>query len=58
MSRIGAILGLTAFPVLVSISGLGLGLLFFFAFSVIGVLATLFLGIETMGKSLEDLTGD
>lgn len=58
VSRIGAILGLTAFPVLVSISGLGLGLLFFFAFSVIGVLATLFLGIETMGKSLEDLTGD
>jgi len=57
-SRIGAILGLTAFPVLVSISGLGLGLLFFFAFSVLGLLATLFLGIETMGKTLEQINED
>jgi putative MFS transporter len=52
VSRIGAILGLTAFPVLVDVSGLGYGLLFFCAFSVIGVLATLFLGIETKGRSL------
>lgn len=57
-SRIGAILGLTVFPILVSVSGLGLGLLFFFAFSVIGLLATLFLGIETMGKSLEEINED
>ena len=54
-SRIGAILGLTAFPILVSISGLGLGLMFFFAFSVVGLLATLFLGVETMGKTLEEI---
>ena len=57
-SRIGAILGLTAFPILVSISGLGLGLMFFFAFSVIGLLATVFLGIETMGKTLEEINGE
>lgn len=49
---------MTAFPVLVSISGLGLGLLFFFAFSVLGLLATLFLGIETMGKTLEQINED
>lgn len=55
VSRIGAILGLTAFPALVAISGLGAGLLFFFLFSIIGLVATLVLGIETKGKSLEEL---
>jgi putative MFS transporter len=57
-SRIGAILGLTVFPILVSLSGLGLGLLFFFAFSVLGLLVTIFLGVETRGKSLEEITGE
>lgn len=57
-SRIGAILGLTVFPILVSVSGLGLGLFFFFAFSVLGLLVTLFLGIETKGKALEEITGE
>ncbi|MCL4438387.1 MAG: sugar porter family MFS transporter [Candidatus Thermoplasmatota archaeon] len=56
VSRIGAILGLTAFPALVAFSGLGAGLMFFFAFSVIGLVVTLVLGVETKGKSLEELT--
>ena len=56
VSRIGAILGLTAFPAIVAMAGLGSGLLFFFAFSVIGLVVTLVLGIETRGKSLEELT--
>ena len=57
VSRIGAILGLTAFPALVAIAGLGAGLLFFFVFSVIGLLATLILGVETKGRTLEEING-
>ena len=56
VSRIGGILGLTVFPTLVAISGLGGGLMFFFLFAIIGLVATLVLGIETKGKSLEELT--
>lgn len=56
-SRIGAILGLVAFPQIVAMAGIGYGLFFFFAFSVIGLLATIFLGVETKNRSLEDVTG-
>lgn len=56
LSRIGAILGLTVFPTLMDVFGLGYGLLFFFVFALIVVTVTLFLGVETTGKSLEDLT--
>ncbi|MEM0158840.1 MAG: MFS transporter, partial [Thermoplasmataceae archaeon] len=57
VSRIGAILGLTAFPALVAIAGLGAGLMFFFVFSVIGLLVTVILGVETKGKALEEISG-
>ncbi len=56
VSRFGAILGLVGFPQLVGFAGLGYGLLLFFAFSVVGLLATVFLGVETMGKALEEIT--
>ncbi len=56
VSRIGAILGLIGFPQLVAFSGLGYGLLLFFVFSVVGLLSTVFLAVETKGKSLEDIT--
>lgn len=57
VSRIGAILGLVGFPQIVAYAGLGDGLLLFFAFSVVGLLVTIFLGTETKGKTLEEITG-
>lgn len=57
VSRIGAILGLVGFPQIVAAAGLGYGLLFFFAFAVVGLLATVFLGVETKNRTLEDVTG-
>ncbi len=57
VSRIGAILGLVGFPQIVAFAGLGYGLLFFFAFSVIGLLSTVLLGTETKGRTLEEITG-
>lgn len=57
VSRLGAILGLVGFPQIVAAAGLGDGLLLFFAFSVVGLLATVFLGTETMGRTLEEITG-
>jgi putative MFS transporter len=56
VSRIGAILGLVGFPQIVAAAGLGYGLVLFLVFSFIGLLATIFLGIETGGKSLEEIT--
>ena len=58
VSRIGAILGLVGFPQIVAYAGLGYGLLFFFAFAVVGLLATIFLGTETKGRTLEEITGE
>jgi putative MFS transporter len=55
-SRVGAILGLTVFPTLMDVFGLGYGLLFFFVFALLGIIVTLLLGVETTGKSLEELT--
>lgn len=55
VSRVGAILGLVGFPELVVFAGLGYGLLLFFVFAVIGLLATVFLGIETKGRTLEEV---
>lgn len=56
ISRLGAILGLVGFPQIVAAAGLGYGLMFFLFFSVIGLLSTIFLGTETKGKALEELT--
>ncbi len=58
VSRVGAILGLVGFPQIVAYAGLGYGLLFFFAFAVIGLLATIFLGTETKGRTLEEISGE
>lgn len=56
VSRIGAILGLVGFPQIVAAAGLGYGLILFLVFSFIGLLATIFLGTETRGKTLEEIT--
>ena len=56
ISRIGAILGLTTFPTIVTLYGLGYGLLFFAVAALIGMMLTIFLAPETKNKSLEELT--
>ncbi len=56
VSRIGAILGLIGFPQLLAFAGLGYGLVLFLVFSVVGLLATVFLGVETKGRALEEIT--
>ncbi len=56
VSRLGAILGLVGFPQIVAAAGLGYGLMLFLFFSVVGLLSTVFLGTETKGKTLEELT--
>ncbi len=55
VSRIGAILGITTFPFIVTDFGFSMSLFFFTGFSVIGLLATIFLATETKGKSLEEI---
>lgn len=56
VSRLGAILGLVGFPQLVAFAGLGYGLILFLVFSAAGLLSTIFLGIETKGRTLEEIT--
>lgn len=58
VSRIGAILGITTFPFIVSSFGISSSLMFFAAFSVIGLLTTIFLGVETKGKTLEQTSDE
>ncbi|KPV46045.1 MULTISPECIES: MFS transporter [Acidiplasma] len=55
VSRIGAILGITTFPFIVTAYGFSASLFFFTSLSIIGLMATIFLGTETMGKSLEEI---
>ncbi len=55
VSRIGAILGITTFPFIVSAYGFSTSLFFFTGLSLIGLLATVFLGLETKGKTLEEI---
>ena len=55
VSRIGAILGITTFPFIVTIYGFSTSLFFFTALALIGLLATIFLGTETKGKTLEEI---
>lgn len=57
ISRVGAILGITTFPLIASQLGVKYSMLFFGIFALIGLLATLILAPETKGKSLEELTG-
>lgn len=53
VSRVGAILGITTFPFIVSSFGISSSLFFFAAFSIIGLLVTVLLGVETKGRTLE-----
>ncbi len=55
VSRIGAILGITTFPIIVADVGFSASLFFFTGLSIIGLLATIFLATETKGKSLEEI---
>lgn len=52
-SRVGAILGVFAFPLLVSGLNLTYGLLFFALFEFIGFVVTITLAVETKGLSLD-----
>ena len=52
-SRVGAILGVFAFPLLVSGLNLTYGLLFFALFEFIGFVVTMTLAVETKGLSLD-----
>lgn len=56
ISRIGAVLSLTSFPTIVTLYGLGTGLLFFAVVGgLLGLAVTLLLAPETKQKSLEEL---
>ncbi len=58
VSRLGAILGITTFPFIVASFGISSSLFFFGLFAVIGLLATIFLGVETKGRTLEQSSED
>lgn len=56
ISRIGAIVGIFGFGALADSLGYGIGFLLLAALSLVGLVVTLVLGVETKGKSLEELT--
>lgn len=56
ISRIGALVGIFLFSAISSFFGYSQGLVLLAAISAIGLLATIIMGIETKGRSLEDLT--
>lgn len=58
ISRIGAVVGIFTFGFIAGPHGYGIGMLFLAFLSCLGVAATLLLGIETKGKSLESLTAE
>ena len=58
VSRIGAILGITTFPFIVTAYGFSTSLFFFTGLAVVGLLATVFLGTETKGKTLEEINAE
>ncbi|MEW6904893.1 MFS transporter [Trueperella pyogenes] len=55
ISRVGAILGVTIFPVLVKTWGVSNATWLFAGVAIFGLLISLWLAPETMGKSLEEL---
>lgn len=57
VSRIGAIVGISMFSLVSIPYGIAAGLLLLSLLSLAGLIITLILGIETKGKSLEELTG-
>lgn len=56
ISRIGAVFGIFMFSIVAGFSGYAGGMIFLAVISTIGLLSTLVMGIETKGKSLEELT--
>ena len=56
ISRLGAVVGIFGFGTLASSLGYGTGMILLAIVSFVGLLTTLILGIETKGKSLEELT--
>ncbi len=56
VSRIGAIVGIFMFSAVADPFGTAAGLLMLAVLSLLGLIATFVLGIETKGKSLEELT--
>ncbi|MDU2984205.1 MAG: MFS transporter, partial [Actinomyces sp.] len=54
-SRIGAILGVTVFPVMVENWGMSRSTWLFAGVAVVGLIVSYFLAPETKGKSLEEL---
>lgn len=57
MGRVGSILGIFLLPILLHAYGLSNAMLFFFADAAAAFLIMVFLGVETKGKSLEELVG-
>ena len=55
ISRIGALFGIFTFAIF---STIALGLTYLVVLSLIGLIATIIFGVETKGKSLEELSGE
>ncbi|MGC8619237.1 MAG: MFS transporter [Thermoplasmata archaeon] len=53
VSRIGAILGVFVFPLIISMLNVSYGLMFFAIFEFLGFFLTIFLGVETKNRSIE-----
>ena len=57
ISRVGALFGIFAFSFVWDMYGIGTGMIFLAVISAIGLAVTIWLGKETAGKSLEELSG-
>lgn len=55
ISRIGAVFGIFGFGAIAKVSGFSGGMVFLGVVSIVGLLVTVFLGIETKGISLEQI---
>lgn len=55
MGRVGSIIGILLYPLLLNSIGISNTMYVFFAVSLIGFLAMLVFGVETKGKSLEEI---
>ncbi len=58
ISRVGALFGIFAFSFVWDMYGIGTGMIFLAVISAIGLAVTIWLGKETAGKSLEELSGN
>lgn len=57
ISRVGALFGIFAFSFVWDVYGISTGMIFLAVISAIGLAVTIWLGKETAGKSLEELSG-